>query len=258
MTPPVPPVPVDLFAQRIPQGDQRFPKELWGRPVSEAMRYYQVMREDFMLRNRPVAAPAGPAPAAPAPEAFRPLPPAPAPAPAAPAFDPASIAQMVREAVRQELNTSPVAFAAADNVKGRMAQKYPDFHHYESAILQELEGADAQTLAQESTWETAYFYVRGKAHATGQGLPPAPSAQPNGGQPHYGPRGEISTPPIAGPGMGHFVEQPVGAPPATTVTGAADPRLDPVNIQNARRHGIPIDEYVLWLNGNVPPMSARA
>lgn len=275
MTPPVQPVPGQpgptqpqfltgaQLNMRIQHGDTAFPKELWGRTVGEAMRYYAIMREDFVNRNNPMnqpaprapeAAPAAPSfPAPGAPTNFTPRPPAPAPVlTAPPAFDEERLLGRMMEMMRAEIGKSPAVIVAADTVKDRVAKRYPDFAHYEQQVLEELRGSDPSILAQESTWETAYFYVRGRAQATGQGLPPVPAPVPNGGT-HYGPRGELISPPP--PPMGvHFVEAPAGAPPATTMTGAADPRLDPVNISMARRFGIPIDEYVQWLGGNVPAM----
>lgn len=246
---------------RIKHGDPNFPNELWGRTVGDAMRYYSVMREDFKTRNMRQPAPQ-PTPAAPAPPTSEApatrgyVPPAPAPAaPSGPAFDEERLVSLIRSTMRAELGQSPIAMAAADTVKVGMRSKYPDFAHYEQSVLEELRGADANILADPATWETAYFFVKGRAHATGQGLPTAPVGSPG---PVHGSRGELVTPPVAAPGMPPYFAESPSAPPPTAHGMAADPRLDPQNILMARRHGIPIDEYVQWLNGNVPSMGGGA
>lgn len=287
--PPGPPQPQFLTGadlnMRIKHGDPAFSQELWGRTVGEAMRYYAVMRQDFMNRNSPAnrqpelaGQPAtGSPPAAPSyqppptPRGYQPPTSAPA-APAAPqAFDEDRIASIVQQTIRRELGNSPIAFAAADAVKQQISRKYSDFAQFEQQIVEELKGADAQTLADFNTWETAYFYVKGRAMATGQ--PATQPQEPSMRGPVYGSRGELVAPPPAYPGYQPpqsqppqppsppanppqwFSESPSAPPtPGGNGYGAADPRLDPVHIRQAARHNIPIDEYVQWLNGNVPPM----
>lgn len=268
MTPPVPPVApaapaVITGAQlnvRIAHGDPQFPKELWGKTLAEAMRFYSIMREDFMRRNDPGQPPAGNAaapPAAPAaPQRPAYTPPAAPPAPGAGGtFDEAAVQRMITQAVSAAFASSPLAKQAADTTYDRMKREYSDWMSYDSEILEALDGATAEQLANPETWRTAYFWVKGKKLSEG-GQPaaaPAPAGQPTVfGQP-------IVTRPPTPPNNENttwFTEGPT-APPATTA-GALDPRNDPRNITMAARHGLPIDEYVQWLNGQVPGMSAPA
>lgn len=275
MTPPVPPVPpaappVITGAQlgvRIAHGDPQFPKELWGKTLAEAMRFYAIMREDFMRRNQPGQPPlagdtGGAPPAPPAPPA-RPayVPPAAPPAPAAGAFDEAAMQRMIDGAVSRAFASSPMAVQAADSTHDRMKREYPDWMHYDTIILETLEGASAEQLANPETWRTAYFFVKGRKLSEAGGAPPTPPT-PSGQPPVVfgAPNGQpiVTRPPDTPTNVNPtwFTEGPT-APPAAPA-GGLDPRNDPRVIAMAYRHGIPVDEYVLWLNGQVPAMRAPA
>jgi hypothetical protein len=242
---------------RIKYGDPNFPKELWGRTIAEAMRFYSVMREDFMRRNDPRLAPTPEAPpqAPAAPPAWRqpsapPSPPAPA-APAAPGFDMESMQRMIAETVARAM--APLATQQAETTHERMRREYPDWMTYEQGVLEALQGASPEQLANPDTWRTAYFYVKGKVTSS---QPPAAPAAPAGFSGQWSAAGApIVTPPPTPPNNEHawFTEGP-SAPPPNPHGAGGDPRNDPRVLAMARKHGIPVEEYVLWMNGNVPPM----
>lgn len=272
--PPAAPPTVDMLSARIPYGDQRYPKELWGKTGAEAMRFYSIMKEDFVRRN------STPAPSAPPPVAS--TPPTAPNAGYTPPTTPAAVrgdtdvddldARMER-VVRKVLGTSPVMTATADGVKERMRRKYPDWMQHEQEILIELGTAPPEMLASEQLWDTAYYVVTGRKYATGQLRPVAPPPSPPvEGQfytttpaPNYAPYPTTGPAPVSVPGA------PIVTPPpawngfvegSTAPNGnngvQVDRRLDP-NIQlQARRFGVPVDEYVQWLDGKVPSMPASS
>lgn len=283
MTPPVSPTPPAApqaltgaqLNVRIAHGDPAFPKELWGKTVGEAMRFYSIMREDFMRRNnpqnpqnpqnqqQPVTDPAAPPAPASQPRSY--TPPAPlAATPPATGFDEASIGRMIQQAVASAFASSPMAVQVAESTHDRMRREYRDWMTYDADILQTLEGASAEQLANPETWRTAYFFVKGrKLSEAGQ----------NGGQPIYDQSAAGTQPVVFGAPSGAptitrppnpptndnptwFTEGP-SAPPASPA-GGVDPRNDPRVIAMAYKHGIPVDEYVQWLGGNVPAMTPPA
>lgn len=282
MTPPVPPNPPAPAAPRsitgqdlnirIAHGDPAYPKELWGKTLGEALRFYSIMREDFMRRNQPGGGQpplqgdpgAPPAPPAPAPRpAYVPPAPATPPAAGAPTFDEASLQRMIDGAVSRAFASSPMAVNVADQTHDRMKREYADWMHYDAEILQTLEGASAEQLANPETWRTAYFFIKGKKLSENGGQPPAPTYQPDPHQPPIVFGSNNGQPIVSRPPAPPTSENPTwftegpSAPPAAN-NGGMDPRNDPRVQAMARRHGIPVDEYVQWLGGNVPPMTRPA
>lgn len=262
--PAAPPVPAqaDLNA-RIPNGSPDWPQELWGKPVREALRYYNIMREDFRQRhvegrNQPPLQGQPQPGQMPQQQQFQQQPRPQAPVPQQPLpqqpqqqfFDPAQIQTMLREAVRAEM--APMQAISSEQVLNRVRAKYADWHMYHQQVLEVMGPALAQDPSvglNEESWETAYFLVRGRAQATNQ----VPQYTPQPHAPQYGSRGEIMTPPPPAPGSGYFAEGPTVAPPAGP--SAASLTNDPRVVMMARKHGLPVEELALWWNGAVPAMN---
>lgn len=227
---------------RVQHGDPNFPRELWGKTLADAMKYYAVMRQDFMERNRPADAPPPVAPAPTAAPAARPgyVPPVATPAPAAaPAtFTLEDVNRIVNEAVSRAV--APIARSNAETVYNRMKAELSDWMTYNDAILESLNGASEEQLANPETWRTAYYFVKGRALS--QPAAAVPAAPPPVGAP-------VWTPPPAPAG---FVEGPSAPPPASNAALTADRRNNPTILAMARRFGISVDEYIAWMDGNVP------
>lgn len=236
---------------RIPHGDQRWPKELWGREVGEAMRYYNVMRQDFISRNQPGQ------PSAPAPQPVAPA------APAAPGYTPpmavrgdsdggedAALDARVERVMRRVLGQSPMMHVAADSIKEKMRRTYPDFMQLEQQVLQELQALPNEMLADEGVWRSAYFLVRGRQGTEGY---PAPAPVAPTPQPHSGWNQPTSAPIVTPPPPVYFAEAST-APSAVPGQGGPDPRNNPEVIRQAQRFQMSVDDYVSFMHGNVPPL----
>lgn len=241
---------------RIAANDQNFPRELWGKTIGEAMRYYAIMRQDFINRNQGpqpgqpplVGQPAGPTaqpPAAPVASAQPPArtwqPSAAPPAPAAPAggFDPSQMRDMIREEMRAALNTSSMATVSIQTVYQQVRAEFPDWPQYDAEIQASVASADPETKLNPELWRGAYYFVKGKALSQGQ-----PAYVPRDAQGRDS-RGAIVTPPP--PMAPAFTESPT-PPPSNTDTSVNDPN----DFVWAARFNIPVEEYRAWKNGNVP------
>lgn len=306
-TPPAPQQPVDQFGrpyQGVPQqqpGQQPaqqpapqqqvgfdpnarisgpgFPPELQGKTVGEAMRYYQVMREDFVSRNRP-GQQQQPAPQQPAPQ------PQGGPRnqygqPTTQSGQPAlqtngapqdqqgqPLQQMVQQAVAEALR--PVQNVSVGTVYQQVASRFPDWVQHDSEIQQALVGADPSQLLNPIVWESAYYLVKGRKASQGQQpqqqsyqaprnepQPQAPAWQ-NGmpvdsrGQPiQVGGYPQQQQPVNQGypQQQQYFVESPTPQPPAQGGQYGSAPQDE----HWAKKFGIPVDEYRAWKGGNVPP-----
>lgn len=271
VTPPIDPRPVTgaELQRRIQHGDQNFPPELWGRTMGEAMRYYAIMRQDFVQRQ--AAAQSGQQPLQgqptqqPAPQQqqqqFR-QPQQPQYQPQQPQYQqptgyippqqqaPAEVPltlDAVQRVVEQTLSRAmaPMAQASAASVQQQMRQRFADWMQYEQGILAELQGADPTALLNPGLWESAYYYVKGKSVSEN---PPRQQA-PIGG---YGQPTNQSYPggPIFQPVPADFFSE---APTAPAVQPNANGQLnDPMDEVYARRFGMPIEEYRAWKGGRVP------
>lgn len=190
---------------RIQHGDPAFPPELWGKTLGEAMRYYAVMKVDFMRNNPPggqrplqgepprgapthQAAPAPvPAPAPTyTPPSFGYQPPQPAPAQT---FDAATMRQMIQEVLTE--NLAPVQAVSAEQVYYSVARRFPDWATYDAEIRASVQGADPRQLLSPALWESAYYHAKGKI-----------MSDPNRQQPQYVPQsgdpfGNAAPPPDA-------------------------------------------------------------
>lgn len=271
MTPPVQPqVPqlpatVDLN-MRIAQGDQRFPSELWGRTIGEAMRFYQIMRQDFVarqneLRNQPqlagqpaaqpLAQPAQlPTPVYQPPRYAAPAPQPPQAPTGYPSLD--EIEERITSAMSRAMG--PVNKVSGEAVYHQIRTQYHDWHLYDQDILASLQGADPSALLNPEIWRSAYFFAKGKKLTE---APPAVNVPAYSGDPFNraapDTRGQpIITPPPPPPPSWFSESSTAPGGPA----GASN--LDPMDEIMARKFGIPVEEYRAFKGGNVPPMPAPA
>jgi hypothetical protein len=269
-TPTAPPQPsqpatFDALLDSIIPADSRYPKELHGRRMRDAMHFYNVMRQDFLTRNgagQPMqpgqpAQPQSSATPSAAPPAGPPRLPG-QPAPAQPSGAP-DINQIVAEAVNAALaRFQPVVEQTAMNAsmvaRTQAAQEFPDWQSYEPAILSALEGGNPGALANPEIWRNAYYFVKGRAMSQPAGTStPAAGAAPSA--------------PAAGHGVqsapqpsSYFTERPT--PPSTTgQPSAASGFLTPASMTPeqklyASRFQMPEQEYCDWHNG-VPSNGAH-
>ena len=246
---------------RIGQGDSRFPPELWGKTLGEAMRYYAVMREDFVRRNsQPTQPPlagqppqGAPMPAPAAPPAPRPAAPPvygaqPVPAAGAPPqgyFSREDVERLVDERVRAAV--APSRQITIQQVYDQVKRTYGDWNQYEQDIFQALQGAPEENLLNPELWRTAYFTIKGRklTESRAPRTLDAPTSDANGG--HWAPP---PAPPGVEPGS-YFTEGPT---PSPTRSGPYEPNEDPQDELYARRFGISIEEYRAWKGGRIPPM----
>lgn len=258
----------DLNA-RIPN-DPSIPQELRGKTWGEALRYYGIMREDFVQRqNQQRQQPQ---------QSYQPQnhqPPSqynPQQTPRQPngqwqhpqnnqrQVDP------VEETVRGVLNeVLPQALAPIvqpmqqqallstyNGVKGR----YQDWQNFEGEILGSMQGSDPATLQNPAAWEAAYFHAKGKAMTMRQ-LPAGQQQQQMNQGPSYGPpmgypaqqQPVYQAPPQQGyqaPFGSSFVEGPT--PPAPGMYAA---QQDPRDAVFARRFNMPLEVYQSWKGGRI-------
>jgi len=246
----------DLNA-RIPVGDQRFPKELWGRTIGEALRWYNVLRDRQAQQGQPQQPQAPQAPQQPqapqSPAGY--TPPQQPQAPQQPqGFD---IEERVNTALQRALQ--PTYQVTAQQTMNQVASEFGDWHQYHGQILEAIGGVPLEAMTNPETWRSAYFLVKGRALSSGQApahfqQPPMPQQHYDNGNGYNG--GAIRTPPPPPPGTeGFFVEGP-SAPP--TNSGQPNPMNDPRVQLGARKFNLPVEEYVRWMNGNVPPQRGPA
>lgn len=261
--PPLDPRPVTgaELNRRIQHGDQNFPPELWGRTMGEAMRYYSIMRQDFIRQQQagqrqpqlqgqpqqPQAAPQQPQyqpaqqPQPQQPTGYIP------PQPQQPVEVPLTL-DAVQRVVEQTLSRAmaPMAQASAVSVQQQMRQRFPDWAQHEQAILAELQGADPSQLLNPQLWESAYYFVKGKwatenpqrqqmVFMDQHRQPPINQASSGG--------------PIYQPVPAEFFSEAPTAPNQQTANGQLN---DPMDEVYARRFGMPVEEYRAWKGGRVP------
>lgn len=253
----------------------QFPQELQGKTLGEAIRYYGIMREDFVNRTQQRQQP--PLQGQPGfqpqqgqfqqPQQGRNYGPQQGFQSAQPQFpgqpqQPDPMRQMIQEAVQDALQ--PVV---ADSVQSRtekayaeIARRYPDFQHFAGEVFQSMQGAPPQMLVDPRAWEATYFHAKGRRttfpyQQGGPGFQPTPIGQPQAApqwpqQPQMPPQqpgfqGFPSQGPGGYPPQGQptaFVEGPTPAAPMTGYPGqqgGADPRDE----MFARRFGVPVEIY---------------
>lgn len=227
---------------RIAQGDPRFPQEMWGKTLAEGIRYYNIMREDFVRRNQGQQGQQGQQPQYPQgqPQQFQGQPQrndqgqfAPPQQGQPQRVDP--IRRAVDEALAQAMPQylAPMVqqtqqqqrVQAYQSVSGR----FQDWNQFDAEVQQELAQATPEMLASPGVWEAAYYLVKGR-----RGSQPQRQQQPWGGQQ---PTNQPQMPPQQFQGN-YFAEGPT--PPASV---AHNPNIDPRDEVMAARFGMPLEVY---------------
>lgn len=248
------------------------PAELRGRKVSEVMRIYGALTQNFLsTQNRaqnPQAPPSqpqvqAPAPQAPAPQvqSFRPQ------MPAQPQFQPQAPQQMSNltiEDVRQVVHEAVAPFTpnVIETAKARAVQFIPDFKELEADIILALRGSSQQALADPEYWISAADLARGKRmraqvpqtpqipqtpHALQFGAFPQPTspqfAPPllPGQNPHVPPMAQPQRPQPA-----QFFSEAPTAPGINQGTYAAVPQLTAAEKNVADKAGMSYEVYAAW------------
>lgn len=247
------------------------PAELQGKTVGEGLRYYGIMREEFIRRGQQQPAPMQPQqqpgqyqmpqqqqPGAP------PQQPSAQPRGPQPQGDP--LRQYVEEAMRQVMPemlapvVQPLQQQNLQRVYQETKSRYPDWQQHEAAIIQSMQGADAQTLANPGAWEAAYRHAVGDSvvrQRQGQPQQQAPGYQPyNYGAPpqqyqqqpqQFDPQAQYRPPQMQGAnGAPTFVESPTPPPPQMPQQG-----YDPADEMAAKRFNIPVEVYRSWKGGRI-------
>lgn len=257
----------DLNA-RVPN-DPSIPQELRGKTWGEAMRYYGIMREDFVNRQQQRQVPQQPQQ-----QQFQPIQNQQQPQPRSQAgwgqqqnqqqmqqVDPVrqAVSDVLSEALPQYLApiVQPIQQQNLLNTYNGVKGRFQDWAAMEQDIISSMQSADAQTLNNPQAWEAAYYHAKGKAMTQRQ-LGPGPQ-QPQQGQPNYGPpmpqqQYQQSQMPVyqapqqgyQGPLGNQFVEGPT--PPAP---GMHAQQQDPRDEAFARRFNMPVEVYRSWKGGNI-------
>lgn len=240
------------------------PAELQGKTVGEGLRYYGIMREDFIRRGQqpqqqpqqfqqPQQQYQQPQQGQPQQQSAQPR---------APQIDP--VQQHVADAIRQVLPemlapvVQPLQQQNFQRVYQETKSKYPDWAQHEAVIIQSMQGADAQTLSNPGAWEAAYRHAVGDAMVRarqGQQVPQAPGYQPYGfggfqvqpqapQQPN--PQAQYGPPQMGVNGAPTFVESSTPAPVSMPQQG-----YDPADEIAAKRFGMPIEIYRTWKGGKI-------
>lgn len=258
----------DFMSQRFPN-HQNVPEELRGRSFGEAMRYYGIMRQDFLARREQERMAAAGPPLQGQPAGGQPAGQPGHAAPGAPAApDPIQARVDAAVAAATSRMAGPIYQNATEMAYDRVSRAFPDWQHYDAEVKGYLQGFSAEQLANPQTWELAYDLVRGRrlraaaqpnggypqptypAPAPAGGAPPFPALPPGppAGYPAAGGYGGGYGYPPAPTGQGgppappspYFVEAPT---PTAPVGGApADPRDEGF----AARFGVPVEEYRAW------------
>ena len=242
----IPGQPQTLTMEATFPNDPSLPPELRGRPVADALAAYNTMREDFLKRNG-VRPPQGPPPAAPQPQA--PAAQGQQPPQGQPAQNPrdsffrnpesAIDARLQAFETRLMERLGPVfeqsTRGAVDRSLAQVRGEFPDFARYEGQIMAQLKNAPPDVLSNPESFRTAYKYVIGEEtlKARQAGTPPAPRWVPAPG-----------TPP-----QQFFTEAPTPNGGQQINAQGVTPQMEAM----AKRFGIPVQEYVAWSGGNVPP-----
>lgn len=156
------------------------PQELQGKTVGEALRYYGVMRQDFINRNysqNNAQQPQGQAPQAqPQQQPQQQFAPrqqngqyAPQQQTQAPAFQPTedSVRRIAQEAAAAAM--APVAQVSAGTVYDQVSRSFPDWAQYDAEIRQTLANPEnPSVLLNPEIWKSAYFLAKGKALSEGR------------------------------------------------------------------------------------------
>jgi hypothetical protein len=242
------------------------PAELQGKTVGEGLRYYGIMREEFIRRGQQQPQQPQAQPQQQPQQQFQQQPqgqPSAQPrGPQQPQGDP--MRQYVEEAIRQVMPemlapvVQPIQQQNLQRIYQETKSRYPDWQQHEAAIIQSMQGADPQTLSNPAAWEAAYRHAVGDAvvrQRQGQQPQQAPGYQPYGfgGQPQqqlppqFDSQAQYRPPQMQGAnGAPTFVESPTPPPPQMPQQG-----YDPADEMAAKRFNIPVEVYRSWKGGRI-------
>jgi hypothetical protein len=240
------------------------PAELQGKTVGEGLRYYGIMREEFIRRGQQPQQQAPQFQQQPQqqPQQFQQpqgQPSAQPRGPQQPQGDP--MRQYVEEAIRQVMPemlapvVQPIQQQHVQRVYQETKSKYPDWAQHEAVIIQSMQGADPP-----GAWETAYRHAVGDAivrQRQGQQQPQGQGYQPYGSGPpqqqyqqqlqQFDPQAQYRPPQMQGAnGAPTFVESPTPPPPQMPQQG-----YDPADEMAAKRFNIPVEVYRSWKGGRI-------
>lgn len=240
------------------------PQELQGRTVAEGLRYYGVMREEFvrMRQAQQQQTPLQGQPQQPQQPQQQPqggyIPPQSAqprvPQQGAPGQPVDPMRQYITDGLREVLPemlapvTQPLQQRQMQEVYGQVRARYPDWQQFEGDIMQSLVGANAQQLSSPEVLEAAYFHAKGRAMSRPpqQGGQPGPGYQPNWPLPQQ-PQQPYPYQAPAIPYQGQapaFVEGPT--PPAPAQYSPNGQAADPRDELFAKRFNVPVEVYRSW------------
>lgn len=241
------------------------PQELQGKTVGEAIRYYGIMREDFVRRNQqpqyqaPQQQPQQGQPQyqpgqsqQPGFSSAQPRVPGQPQAPVDP------MRQMIADSIREVLPdmlapvVQPLQRQNVEQTYNSVRGRFQDWQQFEGEILASMQGATPDIINNPTAWEAAYFHAKGKAmsqprqqpqwqppQSLAGGPPLPPQYQPQ--QPQFQPQVPQYQP--AQSQGGYFVEGPTPPPPAY---GGPSNGADPRDELFARRFNVPVEVYRSW------------
>lgn len=251
-------------------GGPGIPQELQGRTVAEGLRYYGIMREEFMRQRQmqqgqqplqgqpqqqPQSQPQQPQFQQPQQQPFSAQPRVPGQQSAQ--GDPMReyITQSLREVLPEMLApvVLPAQQRAVQDTYTQVRSRYSDWQQYEGDIMQSLQGANAQQLSNPEVVEAAYFFAKGRAQSRApQGQPQPPYGTAPQYQPQW-PQQPQQAPPQQWPGyqpQPQFQQQPAfvegPTPPAPSQFGPQGQQNDPRDEIFARRSNMPLEVYRSW------------
>ncbi len=225
----------------IIQSGPGVPPELVGRPQSEALRYYSILRQQFTQSQSQQQ----PAPAQPQ----QPAQPQNQPTPANRQTD-QTFWQDPRAAIREEIRPLLQDAVQQTQIPGQMrvardtaASMIPGYEQLEPAILQTLAGMDARLLTQPATWINAAKMAMGEQlfqqrMQQGQQQQPAQQQYPQGPAMN-GLNSQQQWVPSTGQ---FFTEAPNGGTPPSNNVG-----LSPEQNSMASKFNLPPQVYAAWM-----------
>ncbi len=257
----------DLNA-RLPANDPSIPQELRGKTVGEALRFYGIMREDFVNRQQQRQQPAQQQPQGQ--QQYQQQPQSQAGWGRQPGQQHQQFQQPdpVRDTVREVMNevlpqalapiVQPMQQQQLLSTYNAVKARFGDWQQVEGDVLQSMQGAEPATLMNPAAWEAAYYHAKGKVMTQRQ-LPAGPQQQQQNqgyGPPmpqQYQQQPQAQVPVYQVPQQGYqgplgnqFVEGPT--PPAN---GMYAQQQDPRDEMFARRFNMPLEVYRSWKSGRV-------